>query len=224
MSSQYALYEIGEISKRFAPEGNVPKGVHPHYNISPAQSVVVIVMRDGSRKIEQMKWGFVPAGAKDTNSIFRYKTYNAKAELIFDKPTWSRAIREQRCLITANGFYEWKNLETGKKPYYIQTAGCSLFAFAGVYSTWTDAAGITLGMCSIVTVASDTDDEMIPSRLPVIVNPEDEATWLNPAESSMSAIYKIMRPYTSEQLKIYRVSDDVKSSKIDKPYLIERCV
>ena len=122
MSSQYSLYEIDKISKRFAPESGVPKGIKPHYNISPAQSVVAIVNRDGVKQIESMKWGFIPNGARDTNSIFRYKTYNARAEAIFDKPTWSRAIREQRCLIPANGFFEWKNLETGKTPYYIQTA------------------------------------------------------------------------------------------------------
>jgi len=224
MSSKYALYEIDKISKRFAPDSGVPKGVRPHYNVNPAQSVVAIVNRKGSNQIELMKWGFIPAGARDTNSIFRYKTYNAKSEAIFDKPTWSRAIREQRCLIPANGFFEWKNLETGKTPYYIQTADQSLFSFAGVYGTWTDPDGITWGMCSIITTASDTDNEMIPSRLPVIVRPEDEADWLSPTISDMNSIYKIMKPYSPEQLKIYRVSDDINSSKIDKPYLIERLV
>ncbi len=224
MSSQYALFEIDKISKRFAPESGVPKGVKPHYNISPAQTVVAIVNRGGVKTIEKMKWGFIPSGAQDTNSIFRYKTYNARSEGIFDKPTWSRAIREQRCLIPANGFFEWKNLETGKTPYYIQTADQSLFAFAGVYSTWTDPAGIVWGMCAIITTTSDTDNEMVPVRLPVIVRPEDEADWLNPAVGDMNSIYKILKPLTPEQLKIYRVSDDIKSSKIDKPYLIERKV
>jgi putative SOS response-associated peptidase YedK len=223
MSSQYALYEINKISKRFAPDSGVPKGVKPHYNITPAQSVVVIVKRGDVNQIEQMKWGFVPAGAKDTNSIFRYKTHNARSEAIFDKQAWSRAIREQRCLIPANGFYEWKTLETGKTPYYIQVADQSIFAFAGIYSTWVDPNGVSFGMCSIVTTASDADSDMIPSRLPVIVNPDDEADWLNPAIGDMNSIYKIMKPYRPEQLKIFRVSEDVKSSKIDKPYLIERC-
>ena len=224
MSSQYALYQIDKISKRFAPDSGVPKGVKPHYNISPAQSVVVIVNRDGFNQIDQMKWGFIPAGARDTNSIFRYKTYNARSEFIFDKPTWSRAIREQRCLIPANGFFEWKNLETSKTPYYIQTADQSLFAFAGVYSSWVDPNGVVWGMCSIITTASDTDNQMVPSRLPVIVRPGDEADWLSPNISDMNSIYKIMKPFDPEQLKIYRVSDDIKSTKIDKPYLIERLI
>jgi len=224
MSSQYALFEIDKVSKQFAPESGIPKGVHPHYNISPAQSVVVIVNRDGIRKIEQMKWGFVTAGAKDVNSIFRYKTYNARSEAIFDKPTWSRSIREWRCLIPANGFYEWKNLETGKTPYYIQDASRSLFAFAGIYSVWTDPNGVDWNMCSIITTDSDTDNQMVPSRLPVIVRPEDESDWLNPTISDINSIYKIMKPYQPDELKIYRVSNDIKSTKIDKPYLIERNV
>lgn len=222
MSSQYALYEINKVSSRFAPEAGVPKGVKPHYNITPAQSVVVIVNRDGVRQIEQMKWGFIPAGAKDSNSIFRYKTYNARSEDVFDKPTWSRSIRERRCLIPANGFYESKNLETGKTPYYIQTAEQEIFAFAGVYGEWVDPDGKTWGMCSIITTSSDTDDNMIPSRLPVIIRAEDEEAWLNPTISDMSSIYGIMKPFKPEQLKIFRVSDDIKSTKIDKPYLIER--
>lgn len=222
MSSRYALYEIDKISKRFAPESGVPKGVKPHYNISPAQTVVAIVNRGGVKTIEKMKWGFVPAGAQDTNSIFRYKTHNARAEFIFDKPNWSRPIREQRCLIPANGYYEWKNLETGKTPYYIQTAEQSLFAFAGIYSTWVDPAGVEWNMCAIITTASDTDDEMIPSRLPVIVRPEDESDWLNPTIGDMNSIYKIMKPLMASQLKIYRVSNEIESTKIDKPDLINR--
>jgi putative SOS response-associated peptidase YedK len=77
-------------------------------------------------------------------------------------------------------------------------------------------------MCSIITTASDTDNEMIPSRLPVIVSSEDEVDWLNPAVSDMNSIYKIMKPYKPDQLKIFRVSDDIKSPKMDKPYLIDR--
>ena len=224
MSSQYVLYETNKISSRFAPEAGVPKGVKPHYNINPAQTVVVIVNRGDVKKIEKMIWGFIPAGAKNNNSIFRYKTHNARSEDVFNKPTWSRAIRERRCLIPANGFYEWKNLETGKTPYYIQLADQSMFSFAGLYGEWTDTDGVVWGMCSIITTNSDTDDNAIPSRLPVIVRPEDEKSWLDPTISDMSTIYGIMKPLKPEQLKIYRISDDIKSSKIDSPYLIERVV
>jgi len=221
MSSQYTLYEINKISQVFAPEADVPKGVKPHYNITPTQLSPVITFKDGARAIEKMKWGFIPVGAKDTNSVFRYKTYNARAEMVFSKPTWSKVIRSQRCLVPANGFYEYKNSETGKHPYYIQLSDQSIFAFAGVYSSWIDASGMKYGMFSIITIDSDTDNDAIPSRLPVIVKPEDYDTWLNPEITDAAKIYNVMKPYDVSKLKFGRVSDDVKLAKNDKQYLIE---
>lgn len=222
MTSRYALYEIDKISKRFAPDSGVPKGVKPRYNISPTQSVPVIVSRDGVNQIEVMKWGFIPAGAKDTSAVFRYKTFNAHSEGIFDKPTWMTAIRSRRCLIVANGFYEWKSSATGKNPFYIRPIDVSLFAFAGLYSTWTDPEGAVWGMCSIITTNSGSESDMTPSRLPVIVHTDDEADWLNPAIGDINSLYKIMRPLDPDMLTIIRVSDDVTSAKIDKPHLIEQ--
>ena len=222
MSSRYALYEIDKISRRFADGSGMPKGVKPHYNVSPAQSVPVIVSRDGVNQIEIMKWGFIPAGAKDTTAVFRYKSYNARSEGIFDKPTWSKVIRDQRCLIPANGFYEWKTSPLGENPFYIHPTDISLFAFAGVYSSWTDPEGTNWGMCSIVTTNSGSESDMMPSRLPVILHPDDEADWLNPAIGDINSLYRIMRPLDPDMLTIIRVSDDVNSTKVDKPYLIER--
>lgn len=222
MTSRYALYEIDKISKRFAPDSGVPKGVKPSYNISPTQVVPVIVSRGGVNQIEVMKWGFVPAGAKDTSAVFRYKTFNARSEGIFDKPTWSTAVRSQRCLIPANGFFEWKVSPTGKNPFYIHPADVSLFAFAGLYSAWTDPEGKVWGMCSIVTTNSASESDMMPSRLPVIVHPDDEADWLNPAIGDINSLYKIMRPFSPDLLTITRVDDAINSTKINKPFLINK--
>lgn len=220
MTARYALFTIDKLSARFAPEAGVPKGTKPSYNISPAQSVPVIVMRDGARAIETMKWGFIPAGAKDTNSVFRYKTHIARSEGIFERPTWADAIRTSRCLIPANGFYEWRNLPEGRVPYFIQTNDQPLFAFAGLYGEWTDPDGKVWGMCALITSNSGTDSIMTPSRLPVIVDPADENDWLNPAIGDINTLYKIMRPYDPEQLRIKRVSDAVNSSKATGSELI----
>lgn len=222
MTARYALYEIDKISRRFADGNDMPKGVKPHYNLSPAQLVPVIVNRDGVNQIEIMKWGFIPAGAKDTTAVFRYKSYNARSEGIFDKPTWSKVIRSQRCLIPANGFYEWKTVPTGKNPFYLHPTDASLFAFAGVYSSWTDPEGKIWGMCSIVTTNSAGESDMMPSRLPVIVYPDDEADWLDPSVNDINTLYRIMRPLEADMLTIVRVGDDINSAKVDKPQLIER--
>lgn len=220
MTSRYALYEIDKIRDRFNIEKGLPKGVKPHYNISPTQSVPVITNKDGINQIEFMKWGFLPVGAKDDNSIFRYKTFNARSETVFNKPTWMTAIRSRRCIVPVNGFYEWKTAANGKNPFIIQTTDQSLFGLAGVYSDWTDSGGNTHKMCAIITIDSETSDDMTPSRLPVIILPSDEATWLNPEINDMSSIYSVMQPYDLEKIKVTRVSPDVNSTKIDKPYLV----
>ena len=222
MSSRYALFDTGSLRDRFALANGVPKGVKPHYNISPVQTVPVVVSRDGKNEMELMKWGFIPSGAPNANSVFRYKTFSARSEGIFDKPTWQTAIRSSRCLIPANGFYEWKKTADKKQPFYIHPTDQSTFAFAGLYSTWTDPEDNEWGTCSIITTNSGAESDMTPSRLPVIVHPDDEADWLNPEISDINTLYKIMRPYDPDLLEIIKVGDDINSTKIDKPHLITR--
>ena len=220
MTSRFALYTIDRISKRFAADAGVPRGTKPSYNISPAQLVPVIIKRDGVRSIERMIWGFVAPAAKDTNGIFRYKSHIARSEGIFDRPSWATAIRTQRCLIPANGFYEWRQLPSGKTPYYLTPSDTDLFAFAGIYSSWTDPSGETHGICAIITTASGVESVMTPSRLPVIVDPADEADWLNPEITDINTLYKIMRPYEPDLLRVVRVSDAINSPKSNTPELI----
>ncbi|MCY1543176.1 SOS response associated peptidase (SRAP) [compost metagenome] len=172
--------------------------------------------------MELMKWGFIPKDAPNANSVFRYKTFTARSEGIFDKPTWQTAIRSTRCLIPANGFYEWKKTADSKQPFYIHPTDQPTFAFAGLYSSWTDPEGKEWGTCSIITTNSGAESDMTPSRLPVIVHPDDEADWLNPEISDINTLYRIMRPYDPNQLEIIKISDAINSTKIDKPYLIER--
>lgn len=222
MSSRYALFDTGALFDRFHLASGVPKGTKPHYNISPVQSVPVVVLRDGKNEMEFMKWGFIPEGAPNANSVFRYKTFNARSEGIFNKPTWQTAIRSTRCLIPANGFYEWKKTASGKQPFYIHPKDQPLFAFAGIYSSWTDPDGIEWSTCSIITTASGATSDMTPSRLPIILHPDDEADWLNPDISDINTLYKIMRPYDADQLEVIKVSDDINSTKINKPHLIEK--
>lgn len=220
MSDRYALYEIDKLRDRFALPAGVPSGVKPSYNISPTQTVPAVVSIDGVPTMQRMKWGFVPANAKDLNSVFRYKTHRANSEGIFSKPTWADAIRTQRCLIPANGFYEWKQAPEGKRAFYIAPADQSVFALAGLYGHWTDPAGEEWGVCALITTATGSETEKMPSRLPVILDPADETDWLNPDINDISSLYKIMRPYEPELLTITRVGDEINSLKVDSPSLI----
>jgi putative SOS response-associated peptidase YedK len=220
MADRYTLYEIENLRDRFTLADGVPVGVKKSYNISPTQTIPVITSSDGANHMHRMKWGFVPANAKDLNSVCRYKTHRANSEGIFHKATWQESIRTKRCLIPANGFYEWKKTDDGKRAFYIRAADQPLFAFAGLYGDWTDPEGKQWGVCAIITTATGSETDMLPSRLPVIVDPADEADWLNPNISDVSTLIRIMRPYDPGQLVITRVGDDISSLKIDKPSLI----
>ena len=222
MTSRYALYETDQLRDRFALDVGLPRGVRPHYNVSPVQEVPVVVLRDGKRVVERMIWGFVPTGAKDTNSVFRYKTFASRSEGILDKPALRTALRSQRCIIPVNGFYEWKTLASGKRPFYIRLKTHELIGLAGVYSEWTDPAGVVHGVCTVITIDSETESDMTPRRLPVIVDVADEADWLNPELSDLSTLFRIMRPYDAEKLEIIPVSDAVNSTKLDASDLIEK--
>jgi putative SOS response-associated peptidase YedK len=222
MSSRYALYEIDKLRDRFTLASGVPKGVKPHYNISPTQSVPVVVSRDGKNEMELMKWGLISKGAVNANSVFRYKTFTTRSESIFSKPTWRTAVRTSRCLIPANGFYEWKKTTDSKQPFYIKPLDQSLFAFAGISSSWTDPEGNEWATCSIITIDSDAEDDMTPSRLPIIIRPNDEADWLNPEITDVGVLYRFMTPYRNDQLDIIKVGDGINSTKIDTPQLIQK--
>lgn len=217
MSSRYTLFKINNLRERFQLD-KMPD-INRSYNISPTQTAPVIVSRGGKPTLELMKWGFVPKGAKDTNSVFRYKTFNAKSEGIFSKSSYSQAIRHNRCLVPANGFYEWQQSADGKKPYYIHPNDQELFAFAGIYSSWTDPAGKDWGMYSIVTVESNHDLAAIHDRMPIILQPEDEEKWLSDSDE-LNMLYDIMRPYSNGKLIIELVGHDINGIKIDNPRLI----
>jgi putative SOS response-associated peptidase YedK len=219
MSERYALFQIEKLRDRFQLPSGVPAGVKKAYNISPTQAVPVVVVRDGVRVLEKMKWGFIPATAKDSNSVFRYKTFMAKSEGIFDKPSWQSAIRHNRCLIPANGFFEWQKTQDGKLPFYIRPKDQELFAFAGIYSSWTDPQGSIWNTCAVVTTMQDRGPKM-PLRRPIILSPRDEAAWIDPTVDDINTLYSIMRPYSDDMLSIDQVSPDVKNSKLNDVRLI----
>lgn len=221
MISHYALFATSELTDRFLIADGLPKGTKPSYNISPTVSAPVIVSRDGKLAIELMKWGLIAKGAKDTNSVFRYKTYNIPSEKIFSRHSWERAVRESRCLVPANGFYELN--ESGqKRAFYVQPKNKELFSFAGVYSSWQDPEGVTHGTYSIVTIEATSDMPDSSSRMPVVIKREDEARWLDSTVNDMGSLYDMLRPYPNGLLDVHEVSAAVHSPKPNASQLIER--
>ncbi len=220
MIERYALYETALLRDTFHLTQGLPKGIKPRYNIAPSQQTPVVVQHGDEIVTEQMQWGFVSQNAKDTNSIFRYKTYNIRSEDIFKKVSWDKAVRTQRCLVPVNGFYVWSKTTNGKQPYFVQAKDRPLIALAGVYSSWTDGEGVSQGMFSIVTVPPNKETRPISDRLPVIIQPHEEKTWLDPTISDMVSLYDIMRTTPHDTLSIRQVGEAVNSVKIDTPSLL----
>ena len=169
-----------------------------------------------------MKWGFVPVWSKDPSRGLR--PINTKSESLLSSPMWRVAIKQQRCLVPSRGFYEWQRLpEKRKLPFFIHPKDQELFAFAGIYSSWKDAEGYPLFSFSIITTTPNKEMQPIHNRMPVILKPEQEKLWLEPAYSE-PIIEKLLVPYEDGKLELVRVSEDVNSSRNNDKHLIEAYV
>lgn len=226
MCGRYALYDIDVLPQRFETEerqfAKLRGDINPRYNIGPGQLVPAVRFdKDtGQRRIDLMKWGFIPRWADDPKAVYKYKTFNARAEDIFSKPTWKSAIRHNRCLVPANGFYEWKTVDDGKQPFYIHPSDQDLFAFAGIYNTWTDKDGNDWETYSIITTTPNTEMEPIHNRMPVILHTEDWSRWLDPSNDDPQDIADLLAPYDNGVLELFEVSREVNTIRSDNDTLV----
>lgn len=220
MISRYSLYTIADLRDRFALTDGLPKGVKPRYNIHPTLQAPVIVSQNDHPVVVKMGWGLVPKGAKDTNSVFRYKTFNVPSEKILAKHSWETAVRHNRCLVPANGFYQLVGQGSEKQAHYIQLKDTPTFAFAGIYSTWSDA-GTTRSTYSIITSTAPHSLRHIGDRMPIILSQSEEARWLDTSVTDTNALFDMLRPISNEQLHITEVGAGIHSLKIDTPELVK---
>jgi putative SOS response-associated peptidase YedK len=200
-----------------------PNTIAPSYNVAPGQTMPVVTEKEnGEREIEPMRWGLVPAWAKDIS--IGYKLINARDDSVFEKPMWRSAILKKRCLIPANGFYEWEkplsNSNELKKPYYIHPKQTDIFSFAGVWSIWKDAEGKELKTYSIITTESNEEMRSVHNRMPVILYPEEEAEWLDSSHSAREEVEPFIHPYEDNGLEMFEVSRDVNVTKNNDQKLI----
>ena len=220
MCGRYALYETGELQDRYNLATRPSFLSADNYNVAPRQRLPVIIEREGQRTSELMQWGYIPPWSKDPSKGLR--PINTKAESAFESSMWRNAALHHRILIPARGFYEWKRLADGRKlPYFIYPKEIPLFSFAGIYSVWHDVEGLPLMTFSIMTAAANKDMEPIHNRMPVMLHPDQETVWLDPANQDKTLLADLLAPYPNGQLDIYRVSPDVNSPRVNDPHLIE---
>jgi putative SOS response-associated peptidase YedK len=191
----------------------------PHYNIAPSQSVAVVA-NNGQSKVELFRWGLIPSWAKD--AAIGNRMINARAESLAEKPSFRAAYKRRRCLILADGFYEWRQELGGKvkTPMYIRLKSSQPFAFAGLWETWQPPDAEPVLSCTIITTAPNALMEKIHNRMPVILKAEAHAQWLDPAEQTPDKLDKLLKPYPASQMVAYPVSRLVNDPKNDKPECI----
>ena len=223
MCGRYTITGPQDIAERF--KVTLPGPIKPNYNAAPTQDLPVITEDGNGKRLEIMRWGFVPGWSKDTK--IGYKLINARAESVFEKPMWKKVITNRRCLIPADGFYEWQKRDDGKQPFYIHPSkkfgGSPLYAFAGIWSSWHDPAdpdGPGLHTYSILTTRPNKEMEAIHDRMPVILHPDDEADWLNPDMTEASDIERFLRPLEDGALDMFEVSTDVNNVRINADTLV----
>jgi len=190
--------------------------ISARYNIAPSQEIATVLDGPEGRHLEWMRWGFVPFWAKEM--LKSGPLINARAETIFEKPSFRTAIRRHRCLIPASGFFEWdqKGAPGAKKqPYLIRPAGEGPMALGGIWDTWTNPEGVTESTCAIVTTEADDLVAKLHDRMPVVVEPEDFGLWLDPGVETSEALMPLLAPLPSSLLVSYKVTTAMNNPRHD---------
>ncbi len=192
----------------------LPQALAPRYNIAPSQAVAVIANNE-QQKIELFQWGLIPFWAKDPT--IGNRMINARAETLAEKPSFKNAYRRRRCLVLADGFYEWKKVNGAKTPMYIQLAGGEPFGFAGLWESWQSPDDSTILSCTIITTTPNDLLAEIHNRMPVILPASAYETWLDPAERSPDHLDGLLNPYPAAEMTAVPVSTLVNNPKNDVP-------
>jgi putative SOS response-associated peptidase YedK len=195
-----------ELNLRFELEGGDAPYV-PRYNGAPTQMMAVIT-GENPHKLSYHRWGLIPSWAKDTS--IGNKMINARAETITEKPSFRTPLFSKRCLVPADGFYEWQQ-DAGKQPYRIFVKDNPIFSMAGLWERWKSPEGTIIESFNIITTEANSFMKPIHNRMPVILRREDEKVWL--ASKNSVEILSLLKPYSSEDMDAYPVSKLVNSPR-----------
>ena len=191
----------------------------PHYNLAPTQAVLAVRRTNsGKRELVALRWGLVPAWSKGPDN--HYSMINARAETVKSKPAYRNAFKHRRCLIPAEGFYEWKTQPGGKTPFLIRRKDSAPFALAGLWERWHGEDGQALESCTIIVTDANDLVRGIHERMPVILERDDYAAWLDPDNGDTGALTALLRPADPGPWTLHSVSRLVNSPRNDTPELL----
>jgi putative SOS response-associated peptidase YedK len=189
------------------------EGAKPRFNIAPSQQVLSVIQTSDEKHALYLHWGLIPSWSKEGNGII-----NARSETLAEKPSFRDSFKRRRCLIPADGFYEWKKTGKTKQPFYFQMKDESVFSFAGIWDTW-KSDGKEIISCAIITTTPNELLSEVHNRMPAILHPSDFDTWLN-NEVKTDELSALLKPFPDEYMKGYAVSLNVNSPSVDNSQLI----
>ena len=213
MCGRYTLRSRGSAKFYGVQASELPFSV-PRYNIAPSQDVPVILERGGERQLALLQWGLVPSWSKEPKGLI-----NARAETLEEKPSFSESFQRRRCLMPADGFFEWVRSGRLKQPYYFQMKDESPFAFAGIWDKW-QRDGVSITSCAIITTIPNELLAPIHDRMPVILNTEAQDKWLR-SDAHPAELKELLVPFPSSDMKSFPVSSLVNRPQVDEAQLVE---
>jgi putative SOS response-associated peptidase YedK len=211
MCGRFTQAEIAELDREVFKLLEMPQ-LEPRYNVAPTQEAAVIRQRpNGERVIQRLRWGLIPSWAKDP--AIGNRMINARAETLARKPAFERPFRRQRCLVPADGFYEWKRTDRAKLPYYLRREDGSPLAFAGLWDRWHDTAGEPIDSFTIITTTPNDLVAPIHDRMPAILLPDRYDMWLDSDNRDVDELSTVLGPFPAEEMTAYPVSTYVNNPK-----------
>jgi len=206
MCGRYRLSRRKQIIEEYFDTSDWQDDWSPRFNIAPMQSVPVIRQypKEPARQISTMRWGLIPNWARDAS--IANGTINAKSETVANKPVFRDPLRLRRCLIPADGFYEWKRTARSKQPFCFEVNDGELFAFAGIWDGWKNPEGQWIKTCSILTTTPNAVTAAVHDRMPVILDPGSYDRWLDPRMQNVEAISELLEPHEATLMRCYPVS------------------
>lgn len=216
MCGRYTLRNPAALAEAFELEA-LP-ALAPRYNIAPSQEVPIIRFTPTGRRLELARWGLIPAWAREPAG--GYATINARAETVDTKPSFRGPFRRQRCIVPADGFYEWQAAGGVKIPHYIVRPDGAPFALAGLWDRWQGPQGEVLS-CTVIVTAANRFMRRLHERMPLILAPEDYARWLDPDNRDSAGLKRLLAPAPEDLLIAWPVSRRVNDPRHDAPDCIQ---
>ncbi len=220
MCGRFGQYTPIEELRRFFRIDTVTCEAEPRYNIPPGTDILAIIRKGENHRLGKLRWGLVPGWSEDPS--IGNRLINARFETAAEKPAFKDAFRSRRCLIPADGFYEWEPRKSGtKQPWYFTLPSKEPFGFAGLWETWRDREGNRLNTCVILTADASPSVAKVHDRMPILLEPQYREGWLDSEEKDPNVLTDLLRNGRIRELRGYPVSDRVNSPRKDSPRLIE---